>query len=53
MKEIKVIVYGRWASYTYIKQNLETSCNCFKRSGEGVEGRDNGNNVNNIQYKSN
>jgi hypothetical protein len=22
MKEIKVMVYGRWTSYTYMKQNL-------------------------------
>jgi hypothetical protein len=32
------MVYGRWTSYTYMKQNYETSCNCFGCGGEGVEG---------------
>jgi hypothetical protein len=52
MKEIKVIVCGWWTSYTYMKQNKETSCNCFKWGGEGLRGRDGGS-VTNVQYKSN
>jgi hypothetical protein len=45
MKEIKARVYGRWTSYTYMKQNKATSCNCSKRSGEGVQERDSGNDL--------
>jgi hypothetical protein len=37
MKEMKVREFGGWTSYTYMKQNKETSCNCFKYSGEWVE----------------
>jgi hypothetical protein len=48
-----VRVYGRWTSYTYMKQNKETSCKYFKWGGEGAVGRDNGGNVTNVQYKSN
>jgi hypothetical protein len=40
MKEIKMRVYGGWTSYTYMKQNKETSCNCFKWGGERVGRRD-------------
>jgi hypothetical protein len=29
-KEIKVRVYGRWASCIHMKQNTEISRNCFK-----------------------
>jgi hypothetical protein len=30
----------QWAAYTYMKQNDETSCNCFKWGWKGVgEGR--------------
>jgi hypothetical protein len=36
MKEIKVMVYGRWTLYSYMKQNTETSCNYFKWGGDGV-----------------
>jgi hypothetical protein len=40
MKEIKMRVYGGWTAYTYMKQNKETSCNCFKWGGERVGRRD-------------
>jgi hypothetical protein len=30
--------YGWSTLYTYMKQNEETSCNCFKWGGEEVEG---------------
>jgi hypothetical protein len=36
-KEIKVIIYGRWTSYAYMKEKKETSCSCFKWNWEGVE----------------
>jgi hypothetical protein len=36
MKEIKARVYGGWTSY--MKQNKEIFCNCFKWGLEGVEG---------------
>jgi hypothetical protein len=48
-----VTVYGRWTSYTCMKQNEETSHNCFKWGGEEVEGERYGGNVNNVQYKPN
>jgi hypothetical protein len=38
MKEIKVKEYGCWTSYTYTKQNDETSCNCLKWSAERIKG---------------
>jgi hypothetical protein len=38
-KEIKVREYGGWTSYIYMKQNKETSCNCFKWDGEQVKGK--------------
>jgi hypothetical protein len=38
MKEIKVMVYGRWISYTSVKQNYETFCNCFKWVGRRLGG---------------
>jgi hypothetical protein len=38
MKEIKVSEYDGWTSYIYMKWNKETSCNCFKWGGKGVEG---------------
>jgi hypothetical protein len=38
MKEIKVRVYGGWTSYTYMKQNKQTSWSCFKWGVEEVEG---------------
>jgi hypothetical protein len=38
MKEVKVKVYVCWSSYIYMKENKETSCNCFKWGREGVEG---------------
>jgi hypothetical protein len=53
MKEIKVRVYDWWTSYTYMKQNKETSCNCFKWSWEGVGGRDDGGDLTNVQCKPN
>jgi hypothetical protein len=53
MKEIKVMGYGWWTSYTYMKQDEETSCNCFKWGGEGIDGTDDGGNVTNVQYKLN
>jgi hypothetical protein len=37
-KEIKVREYGWWTSYTYMRKNNETSCNCFMWSVDGVEG---------------
>jgi hypothetical protein len=37
MEEMKVGECGGWTSYTYMKHNKETSCNCFKWGGEGVE----------------
>jgi hypothetical protein len=49
---IKVVVYGRWTSYIYIKLNQEASCNCFQWSREGLEGRDDEDSVTNVQYKS-
>jgi hypothetical protein len=51
MKEIKVRVYGGWISYTYMKQNNETSCNCVKWGREGLRGRDGGSDLTNAQYK--
>jgi hypothetical protein len=42
MKEMKVREYGWWASYKYIKQNDETSCNCIKLGGDEVAGGDGG-----------
>jgi hypothetical protein len=42
MEEMMVREYGGWTSYTYMKSNKETSCNCFKWGGEGAEGRDGG-----------
>jgi hypothetical protein len=30
MEEIKVRIYGAWTSYTYMKENKETSFSCFK-----------------------
>jgi hypothetical protein len=36
--KIKVREYGAWTSYTYIKQNKETSCNYFKWDGDGIQG---------------
>jgi hypothetical protein len=53
MKEIKVKAYGWWTSYTYVKQNKETSCSCFKYGRKGVGGRDNCDDVVNGQYKPN
>jgi hypothetical protein len=37
MKKIKVMEYCRWTSYTYMKQNQQTSHDCFKWGGEGAE----------------
>jgi hypothetical protein len=37
MRESKARVYGGWISYTYMKQNKETSHKCFKWSCMGVE----------------
>jgi hypothetical protein len=37
--------------YLY-ERELKTSCNCFGWGGEGLRGRDNGGNVNNVQCKS-
>jgi hypothetical protein len=48
-----VRLYGRWTSYTYMKQNEEIFCNCFMWGMEAVEGRDDRGDVNNVQYKSN
>jgi hypothetical protein len=43
MNEMKVKEYGWQTSYTYTKQNNETSCTCFKWGREGVKsGRDGG-----------
>jgi hypothetical protein len=39
MKEMKVREYGQWSSYTYTKQNKETSCISFKWSMERIEER--------------
>jgi hypothetical protein len=39
MKEIKVRVCGWWTSYTQMKQNEETSCNCFNWGRKEVEER--------------
>jgi hypothetical protein len=48
------MVYGRWSSYTCMKQNYKTSCNCFKCGGEEAKGGiDKGGNVTNVQRKSN
>jgi hypothetical protein len=35
-EELLVMAYG--FIYTNMKQRQETSCNCFKWGGEGVEG---------------
>jgi hypothetical protein len=35
VKEIKVREYGWWTSYTFKKENKETSCNCFKWGRKG------------------
>jgi hypothetical protein len=48
MKEIKVSICGWCTSYTYMKQNKETSCSCFKWRREGVEVTYNGGNVINV-----
>jgi hypothetical protein len=47
MKEIKVRVYGRWTSYTCMKQKKKISCNCFN-VGRGLKGRDDGDKVTNV-----
>jgi hypothetical protein len=41
------------ASYTYMRQNSETSCNCFKQGGGGLGGGqgDSGGNLTNVQCK--
>jgi hypothetical protein len=44
---------GIWTSYTYMKQNKETSRNCFKWDGEGMEGRESGGELTNVQCKPN
>jgi hypothetical protein len=38
MKEFEVMVDSRWISYTYMKENKETSCNCVRWGEEGSEG---------------
>jgi hypothetical protein len=53
MKEIKERVYGAWTSYTYMKYNKETSCNCFKWGGRGLRGPEDGCYLTNVQYKPN
>jgi hypothetical protein len=40
-----------WASYSYMKSNDETSCNCFKGGGEVYGGEDCGDNLTNVQCK--
>jgi hypothetical protein len=37
MEDMKVREHYGWTSYTYMKQNKETSCNYSKWGGEGVE----------------
>jgi hypothetical protein len=45
--------YNWCTSYTYTKQNNETSCNCFRCSKEGiVRGRDGGIHLNNAQCQA-
>jgi hypothetical protein len=38
VKEVNVRKYGWLTSYTYMKQNNETSCNFLKWSRDGAEG---------------
>jgi hypothetical protein len=54
MKEIEMMLYDRWTSYTYMKQNYKKPL-VIALSGTGrvLRGRDDGGNVKNIQYKSN
>jgi hypothetical protein len=37
--------------YTYMKSNNETSCNCFKWDRDKCQGRENGGDLTNVQYK--
>jgi hypothetical protein len=53
MKEIKVKVYGGWISYTYMKWNKDSSCNCFKWVRERVKGERGWGDVINAQCKLN
>jgi hypothetical protein len=45
-------VYGRWISYTYMKQKKSLVIG-LSGIGKGLRARDSGNKVNNVQYKSN
>jgi hypothetical protein len=51
MKAIKVREYGLWTSYTYMKQNYETSCNCFKWCRDRVQWGDGGGELTNVHCK--
>jgi hypothetical protein len=53
MKEIKVTVYGWWTSYAYRNRTKKPLAIALSGAGRGLRGRDNGSNVNNVQYKSN
>jgi hypothetical protein len=46
------MVYGRWTSYTYMKQNKETPAITLSGVGRG-RGRETMGMVTNVQYKSN
>jgi hypothetical protein len=50
---MKVRVCGRWTSYTYMKWNKETSCNCFKWGGEGVVGEKGWDDLTKVHHKPN
>jgi hypothetical protein len=51
MEEMKEREYDWWISYTYMKYNDETFCNCFKWDEEGLVGGDVGGNLSNLQCK--
>jgi hypothetical protein len=49
-KEIKVTEYGRWTSYTYMKQTKKPLASALSEVGRRLRGRDNGCNINNVQH---
>jgi hypothetical protein len=43
------MVYGRWTSYTYVKQNYKPLVIAFSGVGRGLRGRDDMGDITNIQ----
>jgi hypothetical protein len=52
MKEMKVKEYGGYALYTYMKENSETFCHCFRWGRERMTGGDSGGYLTNVQCKA-